>query len=331
MKHIIKQKGLTLIELMVSLVLGLLITAIVIAMFAQTKRNYNQDEEIAHMQENGRFAIQMLANEVAHAGFLGNMHFSTGEIDLPAALKTSYAVPFTSDCTSSWFKPTTRPIEVFNQSVAPTTCFSDARTGTNILIVKRVANTPETSLSGKFLFTSYGKHGSFFVGSTSVSGYQYWNYMVNMYYIKDDDNGIPGLARKRLTFDGTALDVSTDGIIVPGIQDFTVLLGHDSDATANFYGVPTRYVTNVTTATVYSGETVSDKIVSARINILARSLNENPSTVNNRKYSLYTDDTPTGYGLTGTGFYGRVFSTAVMIRNLAQRIQLEKLKNPPSS
>ena len=158
--------------------------------------------------------------------------------------------------------------------------------------------------------------------------------MVNMYYIKDDDDGIPGLARKRLTFDGTDLDVSTDGIIVPGIRDFTVLLGHDANAMTSFYGVPTQYVKSVTTATGYSGE-----IVSARINVLAQSQNKSPSPVNNRKYSLVAAKRcrETRHPAVANDpeklkhYYGRVFSTSVMIRNLAQRIQLEKLKNPPSS
>ena len=60
MKKDLNQKGFALIELMIGLVLGLFVTGIVITVFMQSKRSYNQDDEIARLQENGRYALQVM-------------------------------------------------------------------------------------------------------------------------------------------------------------------------------------------------------------------------------------------------------------------------------
>ena len=80
MMNAIKQNGFTLIEMMVGLLLGLLVTGIVIATFVQSKGSYNQDQEVARMQENGRFVLTTLAREMSMAGFLGNMQINDEEV-----------------------------------------------------------------------------------------------------------------------------------------------------------------------------------------------------------------------------------------------------------
>jgi type IV pilus assembly protein PilW len=69
--HMTRQAGLTLIELMVSLVLGLVLMAGVIQLFAANKTSYQLTEQISAMQENGRYAMSRLERHIRMAGYTG--------------------------------------------------------------------------------------------------------------------------------------------------------------------------------------------------------------------------------------------------------------------
>jgi len=64
-----RQAGLTLVELMVSLVLGLFITTAVVQLFSGSKRSYNINEAMARVQENGRFAMSFLLYDARMADY----------------------------------------------------------------------------------------------------------------------------------------------------------------------------------------------------------------------------------------------------------------------
>lgn len=308
-KHSGNQHGLSLVELMVSLAVGLLVTGIVIAMFSQSKRSFNQDNAVSVMQENGRFALQILQNEIMHAGFAGNMHIAdtfTNTITAPSASD--------EDCTTAtgWFDVVTTPIEYY-ESPPALNCFSDANANTHVLIVKRSAQQPATSLAANTLYLStQGIGGSFYAGTSSTAGLTYWEYYVHVYYIDDGNDGIPGLFRKRLAYSGGSATVIDDGEVVPGIADFAVQFGID-DVDDNIVRA-LGYTTDLATAD-------APLSVTARISVLAHSLTEDFSTANNRKFSLYPSDASyVEYGITDSNYFGRVFTTTAAVRNNAYRM-----------
>jgi len=65
------QSGFSLVELMVSLAISLVILAALVALFVNTSRSNREFERANSMIENGRLAIQVLENDVIHAGFWG--------------------------------------------------------------------------------------------------------------------------------------------------------------------------------------------------------------------------------------------------------------------
>lgn len=65
------QRGLSLIELMISMILGIVVTAGVIEIFANSKEMYQIHDGRTQLQENGRFAIQLLSNKIRTAGYNG--------------------------------------------------------------------------------------------------------------------------------------------------------------------------------------------------------------------------------------------------------------------
>lgn len=73
MRNTIMRKlgGLTLVELMVALLLSLVLMSGMITIFMANKRTYQVQEGLARLQENGRFATQMLIRDIRGAGFWG--------------------------------------------------------------------------------------------------------------------------------------------------------------------------------------------------------------------------------------------------------------------
>lgn len=61
-------RGFSLIELMVALVLGLMIMAGLIQLFGSTKVTYNVTEGLARVQENARFAMEIVNRDIRMAG-----------------------------------------------------------------------------------------------------------------------------------------------------------------------------------------------------------------------------------------------------------------------
>ncbi|WP_164073991.1 PilW family protein [Stenotrophomonas maltophilia] len=64
-------RGLSLIELMISMVIGLIIMLAVVQVFAASREAYRLSEGLARVQENSRFAMDTLQREIRMAGHFG--------------------------------------------------------------------------------------------------------------------------------------------------------------------------------------------------------------------------------------------------------------------
>ena len=63
------QTGLTLVELMIAMVLGLLLILAASQVFLSSKRTYTTQEAVSRIQENGRFGIDILSRNIRKAGY----------------------------------------------------------------------------------------------------------------------------------------------------------------------------------------------------------------------------------------------------------------------
>ncbi|EXJ10344.1 PilW family protein [Nitrincola nitratireducens] len=73
-----KARGFTLIELMISLAIGLIILSAVVYIFLSNSQTYRLNEAQSRVQENGRFALEYLTREVRQAGFNPTIEFCGG-------------------------------------------------------------------------------------------------------------------------------------------------------------------------------------------------------------------------------------------------------------
>jgi type IV pilus assembly protein PilW len=66
-----RQRGVTIVELMIAMLLGLLITGGVIQVFVANRTTYAFNEGLSRLQENGRFALDTLGYRIRLSGHLG--------------------------------------------------------------------------------------------------------------------------------------------------------------------------------------------------------------------------------------------------------------------
>jgi len=66
-----KQKGISIVELMIAMALGLIVTGAVVQVSANNKQMYRMQDAKARLQENGRYAIHTIAEKIRKAGVQG--------------------------------------------------------------------------------------------------------------------------------------------------------------------------------------------------------------------------------------------------------------------
>lgn len=142
--------GLTLIELMVSMVIALILLLAVSRLFVVSRSTYTLEEGLARVQESGRFALEFLSQDIRMAGYAGcSANLSSSSVHNIAS-STSAAVfnsdgiqgykPTCTTCTGALSEWPGLPTEYFSSGIMPVG-------GTDILVIQR-GDTISTHLSG---------------------------------------------------------------------------------------------------------------------------------------------------------------------------------------
>lgn len=99
MNKYVKQRGFTLVELMISIVLGLLITAAAIQLFITGQASINMQRSMADIQDNGNFGLNYIASDIRKSN-LGALNpladdqtMYGGVVVAPANLSSFVTVP----------------------------------------------------------------------------------------------------------------------------------------------------------------------------------------------------------------------------------------------
>jgi type IV pilus assembly protein PilW len=133
------QAGLSLIELMISIAIGLLLLAGVTALIVQQNSTRTELDKSTRQIENGRYAIQSIQDELQFAGYYGEFpNAGTTAVSTPVSLPNPCA---TTDAAllaaislhiQGYDSPTTVPSPL-------STCLNNANhlSGTDILVIRR--------------------------------------------------------------------------------------------------------------------------------------------------------------------------------------------------
>jgi len=85
-----KQQGMTLIEIMISLLIGAFLVGGVLQVFTSTRQTYRMQENLSRMQEDGRFAMDFLIKDIRMADYWGCLSQAT-DIESNLNLPNDYA------------------------------------------------------------------------------------------------------------------------------------------------------------------------------------------------------------------------------------------------
>jgi type IV pilus assembly protein PilW len=313
MKMSSSQRGFTLIELIVSLGLGLAFVAGSVAIFIQINCSMNQDEEISRVLENGRYVVRVMTRDIAMSGFWGKF--------LDVETTTEHAsVAIGTDCgdgVNPWAMDL-QGMEFLNNANAATTAAAfeclpsaDIVTGSDILAVKRMVDTATADadlISNQMYMRTNGISAQMFLGGAastppSLGGTEVnWAYMPQIYYLRDysvsASDGIPTLCRA--TLNRSFPPAMTNECLVDGVENIQIEFGVDTDD---------DFIANYYIAAPSSAELFD--AVAVRLYVLVRSVNQVPSYTNDKTYTIGS----TTVAVANDGFFRRVFSTTLMLRN----------------
>jgi type IV pilus assembly protein PilW len=108
MRHKARQKGLTLVEMMIAITLSLILTVAVGFLYVGTKQTYRSQESLSRLQENARYALEVISRDVRMAGYrgcAGSTNPFANTLNTPTAYPWNFAVPiqgFESTGASTW-------------------------------------------------------------------------------------------------------------------------------------------------------------------------------------------------------------------------------------
>ena len=335
------QYGLSIVELMVALTIGLIVLAAMSGVFIGSNHARNEMQKSTQQQENGRYAAQLLSDNLMLAGYLAE--FNPTPLTTPAALPDPCATSIADLLTAL-------PLHVqgINNGATTPTCISDLKAGTDILVVRRVsscvagaadcdayvAGTPHfqaslcTPTDGSNVELAHAMTNDadyaahyFALSNTAldftrrktdcVTQADIQRYLVYIYYIANNNesgDGIPTLKRAQLGADAFAIVPQVDGI-----EDMQIEYGIDN----NNDGSPDAY-TPAPAAT-------SDwrNVVTARIHLLARNSRTTQNYIDNRSYTMgrEADGTNKVLGPLNDGYKRHVYSTTVQLANPSWRRQ----------
>lgn len=311
------QRGMSLVELMVALVISLFLSAGVFTMFSMSSSNVTTTGQFNQIQENGRIALAIMERDISQLGFMGDL---TGT-DFIVGVNTTVDVEILAadDCIGAGSNnaslPNNQPAHfrrlwgyehgVSDQSLA---CLPDGvKDKTDVLQIKRfIGPSVAAGDSNGYYVSATSSQAIFFNTETPsevLTNARIWEYQHHVYFLGNDANGIPVLRRKTLTSTG----MSNDEQLVEGIENMRVLYGfdNDGDSTPDSY-MPAESVTSL----MWDNEGFQ-RLVALKMYLLIRSPQPDNSYTNKTQYQLGDKviNAPNDH------FRRKVMSTTIVLEN----------------
>jgi type IV pilus assembly protein PilW len=318
--RIIATSGFSLIEMMVSITIGLLIVAALVGVLASNARSHKTNNRTAELQSNGRYALGHLQNKLHHADYRGY----TWQEPNTSALTILNECLEAGAVTGSFVNNINQGIWGSNDSNPYAgNCLSSDYSQGDVLVIRQVAGTALTSptllVDGEIYFRSTFIKGEMFqagpgdvatIGaphnsSTETFGTPLADFLVQeyVYYIGQGNCegggtvNVPALCRLTLRAGEMFKEV-----VVNGIEQMQVQYGRTPVGAGT-----TQYFDANQITTVAEWEDVN----SVRIWLLAR--NTLPETRYSNTIEYQMGDTI--YGPNDDNFRRQLFTTVVQLRN----------------
>ena len=259
--------GFSLIELMVSMAIGLFLVAGVFNVFISSNDSRRVVENEVKMIDDGRFALDVIAYDLRHAGLWGRLK----ESDFVDAATLG---SITGECATDWVIDVSKPVFAYNDPAGTSpyaSCGASFHpTGGDVLEMRYTMSQPVAVLAANTVYLNGDANqaklhisDNTVALSTVAKNYQL---VANAYYVKSwsdvVDDGVPSLHQLSLQPGAGGPEV-VDNLILSGVENIQIQYGLDT----NGDGGVNRYVSANNAAMDWS------QVVTAQVWLVVRSIN----------------------------------------------------------
>lgn len=300
-----REAGLSLVELMVALAIGLFLLAGAITVFGKTRDLQRTNEAAARLQESARYAMSQIEADLRmanHFGLNSRPDLIEGAARPGETLNATISgyVAVIGACGNNWGVNLTAYVDGSNNGYGlACAATGPASADADVLTVRRAGSENVTDLgqfgaaTGRFHVLSSRVRGEILDPADTASWpaafspcagppqsclTQIRPLVVHSYYVSQDSDrraGLPSLRRKQLGFDAaTGSPVLQDLEVTAGIEDLQFAVGVDAneDQSADYYVNPGTAIP------------AGDSIVAVRVWLLARAEQADFSFTDDRAY-----------------------------------------------
>jgi type IV pilus assembly protein PilW len=334
------QFGLSLIEMMVGLAVGMLVVVAVLGLIVRMSMSRSEVDRTGRQIENGRFAIHKLAEDLRHAGYFGE--FSDLVVPDAGVLALDPCSTSAADLQALLALPV-RPHHAVATASRPT-CIpaADFLDGSNVLILRFASPlvTAPGSLDADVMYIQTTTAGSIvargnvsppldtftLTRQTALPGApvpgEIRKYIVRIYFLSpcsqtgcsstaDGGSPIPTLKMIELDGNGGTPRFSAPVAIAEGIERLEFDFGIDTDAD----GAPNRFTDCASDCT--TGDDLAN-IVTATAYAVSRDSEPTAGFTDAKSYELGEAGTYTP-GTAAAGFRRHLYSSTLRLNNISMR------------
>ena len=318
------QSGFSLVELMIASAISLAISAALITVFVGNTRSRTELDRSHQQIENGRYALELLSDELRVAGFYGELAVAgAAHVDATACAQSAAELGWLA---SPLQVPV--PVQAIEPGAAGSGCLLNRAVGTSSMAIRRLSTESiepdEVVPPTEYLQTSRCRSdppGSKVVISGVAGDFRLRNLgctaamplrqiLQRTYYVASCSNcvrdAIPSLARLELADGVLRLRTMVEGIEALGIDyGFDV----NADGTADVWRTGLDGI---------AGSAADDwgNVMAVRLHVLSRTLQPTAGHVDSREYSLGLAGS---VGPFGDGFKRRLYTRVVRLVNPSGR------------
>lgn len=295
-------RGFSLVELMVAIAIGLILVTGLVMLFANSSETTNEIDKSIRQIENGRYATELLSEDISIAGYYGELTTDGISLATPSACDTAPNTLGWDNGLSATPVVPVAPLAVTGFSTtqaAALTCLTNHKAGTAALVLRHLDTTfvaPGAATDGNvyiqtsrcstdpvdtrfIISTASGDFTLRDINCTAINKVQ--RYITRIYYIAScNECGVDTLPTfKRVELRGSQMVISP---LAEGIEEVAYDYGFDT----NNDGTPDIYLTGLSGV---AGAQDNDwkNVVGIRIHMLSRTTEPSAGFTDNGKiYNL---------------------------------------------